>query len=160
MLCEVDETLIPLLAHTIPTRMQGNHTSVHHSTNRFGGFKGGSSAGIVMTTGLGFQRSTEASANFGHLRADTMNKGDSPVLFENTLGMNDFERMANPSSTGQGPSFAQLLPPGEYLDNLGAVRPVTNQEECVLTSSIKGQNAYNPEGLLYSIQILGVRKTR
>ena len=114
-----------------------------------------------MTTGLGFHRSTEASANFGHFMADAINKGNSPVLFENNLGMNNFDRMANPSSTGQGPSFALFTPPGEYLDELGAVRPaISKKEECVLTSSIKGQNAHNPEGLLYSIQILGVRKTR
>jgi hypothetical protein len=114
-----------------------------------------------MMRGLGFHRSTEASANFGHFMADEINKGDSLVLFGNTLGMNNFERMAHPSSTGQGPSFALFTPPGEYLDELGAVRPaISKKEECVLTSSIKGQNAHNPEGLLYSIQILGVRKTR
>ena len=114
-----------------------------------------------MTTGLGFQRSTEASANFGHLTADTMNKGDSPVLFENTLGLNDFERMANPSSTGQGPSFALFTPPGDYLDKLGAVRPaISKKEECVLTSSTGGRNAQYPmEGCLYSMKLKGERKT-
>ena len=112
-------------------------------------------------TGLGFHRSTEASDNFCHFMADAINKGDSPVLFENTLGMNNFDRMANPSSTGQGPSFALFTPPGDYLDKLGAVRPaISKKEECVLTSSTGGRNAQYPmEGCLYSMTLNGERKT-
>ena len=49
------------------------------------------------------------------------------------------------SSISQGPSWANLVRPGVYLEDMGPVQPeLVDTEECALTSSDSGQSPRSP----------------
>lgn len=107
--------------------------------------------------GLGFLVNTEASVIDNRFKDDaayescTCLKGIPGENSSNSMGLPRSVLAVQPrrkhegecaptSSISQGPSWANLVRPGVYLGDMGAVQPeLVDTEECALTSSECGQ---------------------
>ncbi len=129
---------------------------------RFVEVKGPLFTGASMLTGLGFTENAEASVFDDRFKVDatyescTCLKGIPGENPSNSVGLprsvsavqprRKYEGECAPtSSISQGPSWANLVRPGVYLEDMGAVQPrIILTEGCALASSTWGEFSRSP----------------